>query len=109
MDAQDRSLGQRMAAEIRAEMARQDRSIRGLAEQIGESHVTVGRWIKGRSPLKLDELDSVCGALGLTIADLLAAVDRNGGYSRSPLTLGGEVDNTEESVRDSHRKVALAA
>lgn len=69
-----------MAAEIRAEMARQDRSIRSLAEQIGESHVTVGRWIKGRTPMSLNSLDSVCHALGLTVADLLAAVERNGGY-----------------------------
>jgi transcriptional regulator with XRE-family HTH domain len=108
MDAQDRSLGQRMAAEIRAEMARQDRSIRSLAEQIGESHVTVGRWVKGRSPLKLDELDSVCRALGLTIADLLAAVDRNGGYIPAPLTLDG--DTAQGPSRTNGRYVpALAA
>jgi transcriptional regulator with XRE-family HTH domain len=108
MDAQDRSLGQRMAAEIRAEMARQGRSIRGLAEQIDESHVTVGRWVKGRSPLKLDELDSVCRALGLTIADLLAAVDRNGGYVPAPVTMA--VDTEKASRGDIHRLAdALAA
>lgn len=69
-----------MAAEIRAEMGRQDRSRRWLADQIGESHVTVGRWVKGETPMSLDILDAICRALGLTIADLLSSVERNGGY-----------------------------
>jgi DNA-binding Xre family transcriptional regulator len=86
MDTKGRRLGQRMAAEIRAEMARQDRSGRWLAEQIGESHVTVGRWVKGKSPMGLDALDAICRALGLTIPDLLAAVERNGGYEPTAVT-----------------------
>jgi transcriptional regulator with XRE-family HTH domain len=80
MDTQGRRLGQRMAAEIRAEMARQGISRRQLAETIGESHVTVGRWVKGETAMSLDVTDAICRALGLTVADLLSAVERNGGY-----------------------------
>ena len=84
MSTNGRSLGQRMAAELRAEMARQGVSRRQLADRIGESHVTVGRWVKGETPVSLDALDSMCRALGLTIADLLDAVERNGGYELMP-------------------------
>ena len=101
MNIQDRSLGQRMAAEIRAEMARQDRSIRSLAEQIGESHVTVGRWVKGRTSMSLNALDSVCQALGLSVADLLAAVERNGGYD--------PFDTRKAAGRNSHHYVPVGA
>lgn len=80
MDTDGRRLGQRMAAEFRAEMARQGRSRRWLAEQIGESHVTVGRWIKAETPMSVDVVDAICHALNLSISDLIAAVERNGGY-----------------------------
>lgn len=101
MDTHNRSLGQRMAAEIRAEMARQGRSGRWLAEQLGESHVTVGRWVKGRSPMNLDALDGVCRVLGLTIPDLLSAVERNGGYE--------PFDTAKTAGRNSHQFVPVGA
>lgn len=115
MDTHGRRLGQRMAAELRAEMARQGRSRRWLSEQIGESHVTVGRWVKGDTPMSLDSLDAMCRALGLTIADLLAAVERNGGYEMAPLI--GQRDPSERSAEtgnnsadqygDTHRYVSV--
>lgn len=94
MDTNDRRLSRRMAAEIRAELARQGRSGRWLAEQIGESHVTVGRWTKGQSPMSLDALDAICRALGMSIGDLLAAVERNGGYE--PIRLMGRVPDIRQ-------------
>jgi len=101
-----------MAAEIRAEMARQGRSRRWLAAEIGESHVTVGRWITGKTPMSLDVLDAMCRALGMGVADLLRAVERNGGYEPVavlPRRRGG-TDTRQESGRDTEQyEPALAA
>lgn len=110
MDTHGRRLGQRMAAELRAEMGRQGRSRRWLAEQIGEPHVTVGRWVKGETPMSLDSLDAMCRALGLTIADLLTAVERNGGYEMTPLIRerapsggsAGAADSRQGEYGDTH-------
>ena len=85
MSTNEKALEERIADELRAEMARQDRSIRWLAEQIGESHVTVARWVKGRTSPGINHLDAMCRALSMTIADLLQAVERNGGYTPTPL------------------------
>lgn len=72
----------RVAAELRAIMARQGRSRRWLAKEIGESHVTVSRWVRGDTCPTLESLDAMCQALDITIPDLFAAVARNGGYTR---------------------------
>lgn len=115
---------QRIAAELRAEMARQKMSGRALADAIGANHATVARWINGDTDPGLDGLEPMCRALGLSIADLLAAVERNGGYEVSPLPLprrprtrrsgraAGIPDdpaNRNEASRDSHQFVPVAA
>jgi transcriptional regulator with XRE-family HTH domain len=82
------ALAQRIAAEIRAELGRQNHSRRWLAEQIHQSHVTVSRWVNGDGPMSFDALDAICEALGMTVADLLAATD-----------------NTKASGRDTHEHV----
>ena len=96
----ERSLGQRMAAELRAEMARQNMSVRQLAAGIGESHVTVGRWVKGTSSVSLDALDAICRALGQTIPDLLAAVERNGGYVTTTRSVASQTVNGTSPTDD---------
>lgn len=68
-------LAQRIAGEIRAELGRQNHSRRWLADQIGQSHVTVARWVKGEGPMSFDNLDAICEALHISVADLLAAAD----------------------------------
>lgn len=68
-------LGQSIAAEIRAELGRQSRTRRWLAEQLGQNHVTVGRWVNGEGPMSFDALDAICEALGITVADLLSSAD----------------------------------
>lgn len=68
-------LAQRIAAEIRAELGRQEMSRRTLADRIGQNHVTVSRWIKGEGPMSFDALDAICEVLGINVADLLAAAD----------------------------------
>jgi transcriptional regulator with XRE-family HTH domain len=108
MDTHGRRLGQRMAAELRAEMARQGRSRRWLAETIGESHVTVGRWVKGETPMSLDSVDAMCRALGLTVADLLSAVERNGGYEMTPLPREGGA-TAQDRDSDTHRNMSQSS
>ena len=109
----DRYLEQRIAAELRAELARQGRSRHWLADQIGKPVTTVARWLRGPQSPGLNDLDAICQALGMGIADLLSAVERNGGYGRVPIPAAraesaGAVrvegtDNSEGSVRDTHR------
>lgn len=65
-------LGQRTAAEIRAELARQKKSGRWLADKIGAPHNTVSRWIGGDTAPPLDALYAMCRALGISVADLIA-------------------------------------
>lgn len=83
-------LAQSIAAEIRAELGRQQKSRRWLAEQIGQSHVTVTRWVNGDGPVSLDSLDAMCRALGISVADLLH-----------------RADNGQASGRNTHGDVAL--
>lgn len=68
-------LAQSIAAELRAELGRQNHSRRWLADQIGQSHVTVSRWINGDGPMSFDALDAICEALRINVADLLGAAD----------------------------------
>lgn len=112
-------LGQRIAAELRAELGRQDQSRRWLAEQIGAPHNTVARWVGGETPPPLDALDAMCRALGISVADLLAAVERNGGYEPvvvlprrprvGPVQAGHDLDNRNESVRNTDEFAQMAA
>lgn len=108
----DRYLEPRIAAELRAELARQGRSRHWLAEQVGKPVTTVARWLRGPQSPGLNDLDAICQALGMTIPDLLGAVIRNGGYEPVPTPAGrstagavaGEkADNRQGSVRDTPR------
>jgi len=71
-------VGQRTVAEIRAELARQKRSGRWLAEQIGASTGTVARWIGGETAPSLDAVYAMCKALGINVADLVSIALRDG-------------------------------
>lgn len=75
-------LGKRMAAEIRAEVARQRVSGRWLAEQINAPHNTVARWLAGESAPSIDAVHDMCRALDIRMADLLAAVESGRGAPR---------------------------
>lgn len=71
-------LGRRTAAEIRAELGRQKKSGRWLAEQIGAPSGTVARWVAGDTPPPLDAIYAMCRALGINVADLVSAILRDG-------------------------------
>lgn len=67
-------LGLRIAAELRAELGRQTKSRRWLAEQIGHPHNTVARWVGGETCPPVDELDHMFEALGLDLALVMSEV-----------------------------------
>lgn len=64
-------LRQRVAAEIRAEMARQRRTGTELAKVIGCSQQSASRRINGGRGLDLDDLPLIAEWLGVDMADLL--------------------------------------
>ncbi|WOF23798.1 helix-turn-helix domain-containing protein [Microbacterium betulae] len=66
------ALAQRVADEIRAEMARQRRSAADLAEYLGITAHTVGRRLNGAVPFNVIELASVSVWLGVPIFELIA-------------------------------------
>lgn len=107
-------MAQRIAAELRAELGRQNLSRRWLAEQIGQSHVNVSRWVNGDGGMSFDALDAMCRVLGITVADLLAAVERTNTVPapRPPRARRSRVavdaDITEDSGRDIHEFAAHA-
>lgn len=107
---------QSIAAEIRAELARQQQSKRWLAEQIGEPHVTVTRWVNGDGPMSFDSMDAICEALGVSVVDILRRAEESKGDAlptprpprtrRSRAVAAGAVDATDNkgaARRNSHR------
>lgn len=84
-NAQEATLEERCAQELKAELARQNRSRRWLAAQVELPQTTVARWVRGDSAPTLDELDAMCRALGLTVGGLLVRVQRTGGYVARPV------------------------
>lgn len=66
----DKSARDRIAAEIRAEAARQRKSGRALALSMERPVTTVARWMRGAN-LGLDEIELFAEALGVTVVDLI--------------------------------------
>lgn len=97
-------LGQRTAAEIRAELARQKKSGRWLAQTIGAPQNTVNRWIGGETSPPLDALYAMCRALNMNVADMLASVLRDGDYEPVvPLRRRRQVDTAKASRGITHQ------
>lgn len=57
-----------IAAEVRAELARQNISRRGLARRMGVSNDYVARRIAGRIPISADDLRTIAFLLGVPIS-----------------------------------------
>jgi transcriptional regulator with XRE-family HTH domain len=62
------SLSESAAAEVRAEMARQRRSGKQLATQLGWSQMYLSRRLSGRAPFNLDDLAAIAAALGVPVS-----------------------------------------
>lgn len=93
MSSRPGPLGQHVATELRAELGRQSKSRRWLAEQLGVPHNTLSRWVSGETCPPLDDLDRMCEALGLTMLEVMAAakyqVDVEEGRRPHPSMLWG--------------------
>lgn len=62
---------ERIAGEIRAEMARQQRSQRQLALALGYTQQAVSRRLAGHVAIDVDELDAIARFLGVSVARLM--------------------------------------
>lgn len=60
-----------VAANIRAEMARQKVSQAALAERLGISQAAVSRRLAERSPFELDEVETCASVLNVPVARLM--------------------------------------
>lgn len=65
-------LSQRVAANVRAEMARRQKLQRELAEALGISNNQASLRLAGRTPFRLDELERVAELLDLPVSALIA-------------------------------------
>lgn len=73
-DAQQRkNLTLRVAAEVRAEVGRQQLTHRGLAELLGLSQPQVTKRLNGVLPFDTAELDRVADVLGVPVDQFLVA------------------------------------
>lgn len=61
----------RIAAELRAEMARQKMSALTLSEATDIKVPTLRNRLAGKSPFYLEELDLICAALGVGLSDFV--------------------------------------
>lgn len=61
----------RHAAELRAELARQQISSRELARRVGETPTWVHRRVAGITEISIGDLDRFAKALGVSMADLM--------------------------------------
>jgi hypothetical protein len=64
-----------VAAEVRAELARQSKTHTSLADATGISVDTLRRRLAGQKPFYVEELGSVSRFLGLTIDQLIARAE----------------------------------
>lgn len=67
----DTTPGQRVAAEIRAEMARQGVTSSTVAQTTDIARSTLHRKLTGRSEFNLAEAAAVCAALGISLAEIV--------------------------------------
>lgn len=65
------TLAEAVSAEVRAEMGRQQKSRREVADAMGVSHMYLSRRLNGRTPFDLTDLDRIAAALGVPVARLL--------------------------------------
>jgi transcriptional regulator with XRE-family HTH domain len=65
----------RVAAEMRAEKARQQLSGQDLARIVDLPATSVARWLRGETKMSLDEASVLAEALGLTLAELLVRAE----------------------------------
>lgn len=65
------TLNRRVARELRAEMARQEKSQDQLAWSLCTSQSKVSRWLRGATPMTLDDVERVVGVLDVPLEQVL--------------------------------------
>lgn len=70
---QTETLSQAVLAEIRAEMGRQQKSGRAVADAMGVTHIYLSRRLTGKVPLSLADLDRIAAVLSAPAAQFLPA------------------------------------
>ncbi|WBT08819.1 helix-turn-helix transcriptional regulator [Corynebacterium sp. SCR221107] len=65
-----------VAIEVRAELARQEKTINQVADYVGMPVSTMRRSVKGQRPFTIDELGAISEFLGIGIVQLLKRSDR---------------------------------
>lgn len=66
-----KSSSELVSEEIRAELARQKKSVNDLAENIGSPISTIRRSVNGHRSFTLDELDATAAYLGIGVIELI--------------------------------------
>ena len=66
-------LRDRVAEEVRAQLARRRMSASKLGKELGVSQTYVWRRLTGETALDLNDLEAIAGVLGVEVADLLPA------------------------------------
>jgi DNA-binding phage protein len=61
------------SAEVRAQLARQRKSARALAEEIGISHATLYRRLNDESPWPFDDVMAVCLYLEVSLRSMVGS------------------------------------
>lgn len=79
--SQPRTLRELVAAEVRAQLARQQISQQELAKAIGLSQASISERLRGKTPFTTDDLERIADALGVHPAALLGGT---GGNNPSP-------------------------
>lgn len=74
----ERNYAQQVAGEVRAEMARQDRSVASLADTLGLSRTTARSRYNGHTPFNLLEVAVVANWLGVSVDRLTSTPSARG-------------------------------
>ena len=85
-----------VAAEIRAEMARQNITQKRLGELIGKPQTTITRWVTGQTPLRLDDLSLIAEGLDVSVVDLVRKA--GDAMANTRCTLPSEIGSASSQV-----------
>lgn len=87
-------LSARVAAEVRAEQARQRLSGRDLARRVELPTSTVARWLRAETPMDLDDVQLLAHALGVSVTTLLTRAEQAAAIAQ-PAATGTDGANSE--------------
>ena len=75
MNRNEYTFDEAVAAEVRAEMARQSLTTTALAERLQVRRATLSHRVNGRAPFRASELHGVAAVLGIPAAEIVARAE----------------------------------